>query len=160
MPSTSLGLLPALSMVAILGGCASTDKPATESADASPDATTSTSAPAGASDVAAVTTGTAGKELPPELVGELRLQGADANGRLLTLAAGFIATAECSDCGAPSYLRFLAVRCEDTRHCEILTDQCEGEISREDRIFTIALEPVEASAAEACAGYSGVFDAL
>lgn len=101
--------------------------------------------------------GTLGKQLPPELVAELRLRDDDANGRLLTLASGFMATAECSDCGAPSYLWFLAVRCADTRHCEILTEQCEGEIRREDETFVLEFRPVEGVTPDACAGYSGTF---
>lgn len=101
--------------------------------------------------------GTVGKELPPELVAELRLEGADANGRLLTLASGFVATAECSDCGAPSYLWFLAVRCADTRNCEVLTEQCEGAISREDETFVIDFRPIEGADPQICAGYSGTF---
>lgn len=104
-----------------------------------------------------VESGTVGKALPPELIAELRRQGDDANGRLLTLAEGFVATAECSDCGAPSYLWFLAVRCQDTRHCEVLTEQCEGAISREDETFQIEFRPVEGTPAEVCAGYSGTF---
>ncbi|HLT39885.1 MAG TPA: hypothetical protein VK034_26575, partial [Enhygromyxa sp.] len=86
------------------------------------------------------------------------LQGADEDGRLLTLASGFVATAECSDCGAPSYLWFLAVRCADTRHCEVLTEQCEGTISRDDDSFQIEFRPIEGGTAEVCAGYSGTFE--
>jgi hypothetical protein len=97
-------------------------------------------------------------ELPVELVADLRLQGADADGRLLTLAPSFIATAECSDCGAPSYLRVLAVRCTDAHHCEVLTEQCEGTISREHDTYLVALTPVEDTGAEICAGYSGTFE--
>jgi len=97
-------------------------------------------------------------ELPVELVADLRLQGADADGRLLTLAPSFIATAECSDCGAPTYLRVLAVRCTDAHHCEVLTQQCEGTISRELDTYLVALAPVEDTGAEICAGYSGTFE--
>ncbi len=98
------------------------------------------------------------KQLPPELVAELREQGSDLDGRLLTLASGFIATAACSDCGAPSYLWLLAVRCADPRHCEILTEQCEGTIARELDVFVVELRPVEGGAAEVCAGYTGRFE--
>jgi hypothetical protein len=104
-------------------------------------------------------------ELPSELLAELRLRGSGADGRLLTLAPSFIATAECSDCGAPSYLRFLAVRCSDSRHCEILSEQCEGAIRREGETFEVELRPVNEEAAgaagegaELCAGYSGTFE--
>ena len=103
-----------------------------------------------------------GSELPAELVAELQRQGDDANGRLLTLAPGFIATAACSDCGAPSYLWFLAVRCVDPLHCEVLTEQCEGKISREADAYVVEFRPVETGAAggtELCAGYSGAFEA-
>ncbi|PRP89880.1 hypothetical protein ENSA5_69860 [Enhygromyxa salina] len=102
-----------------------------------------------------------GKELPSDLVAELRMQGADADGRLLTLAPGFIATAACSDCGAPSYLWFLAVRCADPRHCSVLTEQCEGEISRDADTYLLEFRAVEEGAeagAEVCAGYSGTFE--
>jgi hypothetical protein len=101
--------------------------------------------------------GTAGKELPGELVADLRLQGADADGRLVTLATGFMATAACSDCGAPSYLWFMAVRCADTHHCKVLTEQCEGEISREEQTFVLEFRPVAGGTAEVCDGYSGTF---
>jgi hypothetical protein len=99
--------------------------------------------------------------LPDELVAELRLAGADANGRLLTLAPGFIATAACSDCGAPSYLWFVAVRCADERHCEVLTEVCSGTIGREADTFAVEFHPVDGAAADAnetCAGYSGTFE--
>jgi hypothetical protein len=100
-----------------------------------------------------------GTELPVELVAELRLQGDDADGRLLTLAPGFVATAPCSDCGAPSYLWFLAVRCADDRHCEVLTAECEGRISREANTYVLEFRPVEAGTEpEVCGGYSGTFE--
>lgn len=102
-----------------------------------------------------------GTELPEALVAELRRQGDDSHGRLLTLAPGFIATAACSDCGAPSYLRFMAVRCADPHHCEVLTEQCEGDVSRDADTYLIELHAVEGGAdgdAQVCAGYSGVFE--
>lgn len=101
-------------------------------------------------------------ELPEPLVAELHLQGADADGRLVTLAPGFIATAACSDCGAPSYLWFVAVRCSDERHCEVLTEVCSGKIGREADVFTLEFQAVDgapAQAREICAGYTGTFDA-
>jgi hypothetical protein len=101
-------------------------------------------------------------QLPEPLVAELHLQGADADGRLVTLAPGFIATAACSDCGAPSYLWFVAVRCSDERHCEVLTEVCSGKIEREADIFTLEFQAVDgapAQASEICAGYTGTFDA-
>lgn len=101
-----------------------------------------------------------GTELPEELVAELRLEGDDIDGRLLTLAPSFIATAACSDCGAPSYLRFMAVRCADPHHCEVLTEQCEGMVSRDADTYVIEFRAVEGGVeggAELCAGYSGVF---
>lgn len=100
-----------------------------------------------------------GKELPTELVAELRMQGAGTDGRLLTLAPGFMATAACSDCGAPTYLWFLAVRCVDPRHCAVLTEQCEGQIRRDASTYVLEFSAVEDSAgAEICAGYSGTFE--
>jgi hypothetical protein len=102
-----------------------------------------------------------GTELPVELVAELRQQGDDVHGRLLTLAPSFVATAACSDCGAPSYLRFIAVRCVDPHHCEVLTEQCEGKVSREASVFVIELHAVEGAVdagAALCAGYSGAFE--
>jgi hypothetical protein len=104
--------------------------------------------------------GQVGTELPEELVAELHRQGDDADGRLLTLAPGFIATAACSDCGAPSYLWFMAVRCVDPHHCEVLTEQCEGKISRDADIYMIEFRAVEGgddANTELCAGYSGSF---
>lgn len=100
-------------------------------------------------------------EIPAALTGDLRQQGADADGRLLTLAPGFIAAVACSDCGAPTYLRFVAVRCTDDLHCEVLTEQCEGAVSRgEDEVVTVELEAVEGvEAPELCEGYSGSFEA-
>jgi hypothetical protein len=100
---------------------------------------------------------TAGKELPAELVAELRRQGDDVDGRLVTLATGFMATAACSDCGAPSYLWFMAVRCADTHHCKVLTEQCEGEIRREAETFVLEFRPVAGGTAQVCDGYSGTF---
>lgn len=99
-------------------------------------------------------------QLPEELVAELRLQGDNADGRLVTLAPGFIATAACSDCGAPSYLWFVAVRCSDERHCEVLTESCSGKIGREADSFTLEFQSVDGAPAEAseiCAGYTGTF---
>jgi hypothetical protein len=139
-----------------LAACVGGKQEHTQTPTETTDTTQSDAAPIESSD-GVVEGGTVGKELPPELVAELRLQGADANGRLLTLASGFVATVECSDCGAPSYLWFLAVRCADTRHCVVLTEQCEGKISREDETFVLELRPVEGAAAEVCAGYSGTF---
>ncbi|NVB43198.1 hypothetical protein G6O69_35570 [Pseudenhygromyxa sp. WMMC2535] len=100
--------------------------------------------------------------LPTPLWGTLRLRGDDDDGRLLTVAQHFIATAACSDCGAPSYLRFLAVRCTDDTHCEVLTETCEGSILRgEDQAVVVAMQPVdEGVGAEVCAAYSGTFDAV
>lgn len=141
-----------------LGACTKANQPASSepgSEQATPSDASVTDEPA-SGDIAG--SGPVGKELPPELVGDLRLQGSDADGRLLTLASGFIATAECSDCGAPNYLWFLAVRCADTRHCEILTEQCEGKVSREDQTFVLDLRPVEGGSPELCAGYSGTFE--
>jgi hypothetical protein len=149
-----------LVLVSALGlfACAK-PSPATE-----PDAAVqaAASAGAGASDPDIGGLGSIQTELPAELTGDLRLQGAAADGRLLTLAPGFIATAECSECGAPSYLQFLAVRCSDSFHCEILTEQCEGLIRREGETFEVALRPVEGAGAgegaDPCAGYSGTFE--
>jgi hypothetical protein len=102
-----------------------------------------------------------GTQLPAELIAELRRQGDDADGRLLTLAPGFIATAACSDCGAPSYLWFVAVRCSDERHCEVLTEVCSGKIGREADTFALEFQAVDGAAADAtqiCAGYTGTFE--
>jgi hypothetical protein len=101
-------------------------------------------------------------QLPEALIAELHLQGDDADGRLVTLAPGFIATAACSDCGAPSYLWFVAVRCSDGRHCEVLTEVCSGKIGREAETFTLEFQAVDgapAGATEICAGYTGTFGA-
>jgi hypothetical protein len=151
----SLGFASILAGTLALGSCVS----AKQDDSHEPSETPPTSDPAliEPSNDGLVQSGMLGKELPPELVAELRLRDDDANGRLLTLAAGFVATVECSDCGAPSYLWFLAVRCADTRHCEILTEQCEGSISREDETFVLEFRPVEGGTADVCASYSGTF---
>jgi hypothetical protein len=115
----------------------------------------------GAGDEALVGSTTLDTQLPTELVAELHLRGADADGRLVTLAPGFIATAACSDCGAPSYLWFVAVRCLDEHHCEVLTEVCSGKIGREADTFTLAFQVVDGAPAEAseiCAGYTGSFE--
>jgi hypothetical protein len=136
-----------------LGACSTADSASPREPDSPASANAAASEP---SDDGVI--GTTSKELPPELLAELRLRGDDVDGRLLTLAPGFVATAECSDCGAPSYLRFLAVRCADTRHCEVLTQQCEGKISREDQTFILEFRPVADADPEVCAGYSGTFE--
>lgn len=143
-----------------LGAC----RKSTTSPDSPPDDSGHVDAPndtaSDGSDDALVGSTKLDTELPEALLAELRLQGADADGRLVTLAPGFIATAACSDCGAPSYLWFVAVRCSDERHCEVLTEVCSGTIAREDETFTLAFEAVDgapAGASEICAGYSGTF---
>ncbi|GEM_PF-6923777 len=102
-----------------------------------------------------------GRELPLHWLAELRLEGADADGRLLTLAAGFIATAECSDCGAPRYATFLAVRCPSEDRCELLTANCELSLAKsEGERVLVSMTAVEGSEApERCEGYSGTFEA-
>jgi hypothetical protein len=152
----SIGLATFFASTVALGACAGSKQ--AETSEPTETTTASATTPSESPNGGVVEGGTVGKELPPELVAELRLQGADTNGRLLTLAPGFVATAECSDCGAPSYLWVLAVRCADTRHCEVLTEQCEGEISRDTDTFVLAFRPVEGAAAEVCAGYSGTFE--
>jgi hypothetical protein len=138
-----------------LGACSTADK----SSSNEPDSPTPTSSAASGEASEDYVIGTTSKQLPPELLAELRLRGDDVDGRLLTLAPGFVATAECSDCGAPSYLWFLAVRCADARHCEVLTEQCEGVIGREeDQAFVLEFRPIEGGSPEACAGYSGTFE--
>ena len=146
-----------------LGGCeradASNDPSAGESAAAAEDGEDTGRA---GTEATAATPVTVTKELPPELIAELRLRGDSSDGRLVTLAAGFIATAACSDCGAPSYLWFLAVRCADPRHCDVLTEQCEGKITREDdSVFELDFRAVEGGpgdSAAVCAGYTGTFE--
>lgn len=146
-----------LALALALTACAGSKPSASNPPDSETEAGTSEQVAADDGEAIAATD-PVGTELPPELVAELRMQGSDENGRLLTLAPGFVATAECSDCGAPSYLWFLAVRCTDTRHCEVLTEQCEGAISREDDTYVVEFKPVDEAAAEVCAGYSGTFE--
>jgi hypothetical protein len=148
-----------LGVSSVVGACAGADPSDSQEPSTGAEGAEVSEAGAEAGDAGAIGAAAISKELPPELIAELRLQGDDGDGRLLTLAPGFIATAECSDCGAPSYLWFLAVRCDDGRHCEVLTEQCEGAISREGETFTLAFRPVEADAdPELCAGYSGTFE--
>jgi hypothetical protein len=72
------------------------------------------------------------------------------------LEAGIVASS-CVDCGAPTYLMFLAVRCSDAQTCEVLTEQCQGSIHREQRAFTLAFTPIEGVDAKVCEPYSGSF---
>lgn len=141
-----------------LVGC----KPSTSTDTTPPESGASAGASEGDAEASAAEEGTnaiVGRELPGELVAELRLQGADENGRLMTLAPSFVATAECSDCGAPSYLRILAVRCADEYHCDVLTEACEGSIAREGDVYELEFHVVEAPEGEdPCAGYSGTFE--
>ncbi len=95
------------------------------------------------------------QELSPELLGELR-EG--EGGRIVVVAPGFIAASRCTDCGAPTYLRFLAVRCADELHCEVLTEQCEGKISRAADRIDIQLEVIEGVEGASCSDYSGSFE--
>jgi hypothetical protein len=148
--------------VAALAAC---NKASDESSNApQPSASTGADGDADTHDDAAddaLSTIETGKQLPEPLLAELRLRGSDADGRLLTLAPGFIATAECSDCGAPSYLWFLAVRCADTEHCEVLTELCEGKIARDGDTFVLEFTAIEGGppeGAEVCVGYSGTFE--
>lgn len=99
------------------------------------------------------TTSYAGRELPTALRGELH----DETGRIVMLEAGIVASAACVDCGAPSYLMFLAVRCSDDQTCEVLTEQCQGSIHRSERAFTLAFTPIEGVDAKVCEPYSGSF---
>lgn len=99
------------------------------------------------------TTSYAGRELPTALHGELH----DETGRIVMLEAGIVASAACVDCGAPSYLMFLAVRCSDELTCEVLTEQCQGSIHRSERAFTLAFTPIEGVDAKVCEPYSGSF---
>ena len=151
---------PLCACALVLFGCAGTGPEASEVVEPS-------SAPASAElsdgdhDVVAGGHTIVGRELPGELVAELRLRGDDADGRLLTLAPGFVATAACSDCGAPSYLRFLAVRCADPLHCEVLTEQCEGSIERDAKLYELEFRAVEGAPEEdtvSCTDYSGTFE--
>ena len=154
-PLSSLDLAWLLTSCFAFGACAGAER-SDDSQAPSPEPNTAVAEPDGEGSVAAIEMS---KELPAELLAELRLQGDDGDGRLLTLAPGFIATAACSDCGAPSYLWFLAVRCADGRHCEVLTEQCEGKISRDAEIYVLEFRPVEDDAdPELCAGYSGTFE--
>ena len=138
----------------VLFGCAGTGPEASEVAEPSSDPASAERSDGGEHTIL-------GRELPGELVAELRLRGDDSNGRLLTLAPGFVATAACSDCGAPNYLRFLAVRCADPLHCEVLTEQCEGSIEREAKLYELEFRAVEGGPAEdgvSCTDYSGTFE--
>lgn len=94
-----------------------------------------------------------GRELPAALTGELH----DAEGRIVVLAPGFVGASACIDCGAPTYLWFLAVRCKAEADCEVLTESCEGRIAGEGREFTLAFAPNEGTDAKVCADYSGSF---
>ncbi|MFO7565237.1 MAG: hypothetical protein R6X02_21515 [Enhygromyxa sp.] len=156
--SLRLASLSTLIFAGTLGACSSAEQDVSQEPSADPRAGEAVAGQPSEGPNEGGAIATAGKQLPPELIAELRLQGADANGRLLTLAPGFVATAECSDCGAPSYLWFLAVRCADTRHCEVLTEQCEGAISRDEQSFVLEFHPVEGGSPELCAGYSGTFE--
>ncbi|EDM81935.1 hypothetical protein PPSIR1_05693 [Plesiocystis pacifica SIR-1] len=102
-------------------------------------------------------------ELPASLVAELRLVGDDASGRLLTLSPRVVATAACSDCGAPSYLRFVALRCRDDQYCEVLTESCEGSVAQtEAGTFELAFTPIAGVEVEAglCEGFTGSYEVL
>ncbi|WP_106094564.1 hypothetical protein [Enhygromyxa salina] len=153
-----------LGLVVLAGGACGAGSPSSSATPPEPphDGSTGATGPRSVHDAGAIAAHEhVGTELPQELIAELRQQGDDANGRLLTLAPGFVATAACSDCGAPSYLRFVAVRCVDPHHCEVLTEQCEGKVSREASVYTIDFRAVEGGAdggTEACAGYSGTFE--
>lgn len=155
---TPLAVFPcvlALSIAACTKSSADTNEPPAESGEVEDEQ------PGEAEGDVVGSSASVGTKLPLELVAELRLQGADADGRLVTLAPGFIATAACSDCGAPSYLWFVAVRCSDTRHCDVLTEVCEGTISRDDDTYALEFRPVEGAGdgADVCAGYTGTFEA-
>lgn len=144
----------------VLGACRKSTTPPDSDNEAEDPASVDAPADDGSED-AVVGSTQLDTQLPSELVAELRLAGSDADGRLLTLAPGFIATAECSDCGAPSYLWFVAVRCSDERHCEVLTEVCSGKIRREADTFALEFTAVEGAAADAsaiCAGYTGTFE--
>jgi hypothetical protein len=152
-----------LGVCSLIGACAGAGSSSTPSHDGA------TEAGAGSGvtsdhEVGAITAhGQVGTELPEALVAELHRQGDDADGRLLTLAPGFIATVACSDCGAPTYLWFMAVRCVDPHHCEVLTEQCEGTISRDADVHVIEFRAVEGGDEQStalCAGYSGNFGAV
>lgn len=94
-----------------------------------------------------------GHELPAPLLGELR----DAEGRIVVLAPGFVAASACIDCGAPTYLWFLAVRCTGETDCEVLTESCEGKIASTGSEFTLAFVAIEGTDPNLCANYSGSF---
>jgi hypothetical protein len=94
-----------------------------------------------------------GRELPESLTGELR----DSGGRIIVLAPGFVAASACVDCGAPTYLWFLAVRCKGESDCEVLTESCEGSIVGSGSEFTLAFAPIEGADAKVCNDYSGAF---
>lgn len=146
--------------VATLAACNKPSDAPSNSPEPTPSESESTDADTDTSDKA-IAAARDGKQLPESLLAELRQQGADTNGRLLTLAPGFIATAACSDCGAPSYLWFLAVRCADADHCEVLTEVCEGKIARDGDTFVLEFNAVDGGppeGAEICAGYTGTFD--
>lgn len=96
-----------------------------------------------------------GRELPAELQGELH----EAGGRIVVLAPGFVAVSPCVDCGAPTYLMFMAVRCSAPRACEVLTESCQGSIVASEQEFTLAFTPVEGADAKVCESYSGSFAA-
>ena len=120
-----------------------------ETADATQDA-------ADASDLEAIAHAEAqyvGRELPAELTGELR----DAEGRIVMLAPGFVAVSTGVDCGAPTYLWFLAVRCKAEGDCEVLTESCEGSIVNTGGEFTLAFDAVGEADGTVCVDYTGTF---
>jgi hypothetical protein len=158
---TAVVVLISTGLLLMLSACPKSTSPDSNPPDEPSENAASDAGDAGdAGDEALVGSSNLDTQLPAELVAELHLQGDDADGRLVTLAPGFIATAACSDCGAPSYLWFVAVRCSDERHCEVLTETCSGKIGREADTFTLEFQSVDgapADAREICAGYTGTF---
>jgi hypothetical protein len=94
-----------------------------------------------------------GRELPASLTGELH----DADGRIIMLDLGLVAASACVDCGAPTYLKFLAVRCKGEADCEVLTEACEGSIVGRGNEFTLAFAAIEGADPKLCSAYSGTF---
>jgi hypothetical protein len=140
----------------VAGGCKrdhDSDPPASTQPAEEPDAGGPTE---GGNDLEAIgptDTEYVGRELPASLNGELR----DAEGRIIVLAPGFVAASACVDCGAPTYLWFLAVRCKAEADCEVLTESCEGSIVGSGLEFTLAFAAIEGADPKVCAAYSGSF---
>jgi hypothetical protein len=155
MLARRLGVHALVLMLMSAGGCKREQTDAPES-DSSADARDSGGSSQGEGELETINPDESeyvGRELPASLTGELR----DEGGRIIVLAPGFVAASACIDCGAPTYLWFLAVRCKGEAECEVLTESCEGNIVGSGGEFTLAFVPIAGADAKACSDYSGAF---